>query len=314
MSAGATKGKGNLGSIVSIATANFIWGISFLLMRIAMEACGQKEFLYLSSRFSLATLVMILVFGVIRRQKFSLKGKNVGRYVALIIMEPVYFISETLMLKYSNSVFTGVAMSLGPVFSIVFAAIFLKEIPTVKKWLLMLLPVLGVALMTFVGRSMGTVQPLGIVFMLLTCVAQGAIRTLQRSASREFSTYERTVGGMFSCAVTFTLVNLFTSGFNFGEYAAFGNLSFMIPVVLLVVFASVIANSLSNYASGKLPVMYVAIFGAFCTVVSVVAGVVFLKEPMTWLSALGVILAIVGIILINLPEKQKTVPESGEKQ
>ena len=245
----------NLGPLAAATISNFVWGLSFLLMRVAMQVAGDDQYLTLSCRFFIASVVMVLI-GLIRKEKVSLKGKHVFRFAILLIAEVAYFYFETLILKYSNSVFTGVSMSLSPVFSIGFAALFLKEIPPLKKILFAILPIVGVALISIAGRSIGVVQPIAVLFLILTCASAGTIRTLQRSTSREFSTYERTVSVMIACFLAFTMTNLIDKKFDFTCYIIVTNLQFILPVAALGLFASVLANMLSNYAAGKLPVMY----------------------------------------------------------
>ena len=56
-----------------------------------------------------------------------------------------------------------------------------------------------------------------------------------------------------------------------------------------------VAYLLVNYGSGLMSVAKMATFGAISTVCSTFAGVVLLKEPVSWLILLGAALIILGV-------------------
>ena len=65
--------------------------------------------------------------------------------------------------------------------------------------------------------------------------------------------------------------------------------------LLLSVFCSIAANMLVNYGAGRISVTKMSAIGNINTVVSAFAGVVFLKEPFTWVMLLGSVLVLVGV-------------------
>lgn len=70
---------------------------------------------------------------------------------------------------------------------------------------------------------------------------------------------------------------------------------FVIVILLLSVFCSIAANILVNYGAGRISVTKMSAIGNINTVVSAFAGVVFLKEPFTWVMLLGSVLVLVGV-------------------
>ena len=66
-------------------------------------------------------------------------------------------------------------------------------------------------------------------------------------------------------------------------------------ILLLSVFCSIVANMLVNYGAGRISVTKMSAIGNINTVVSSFAGVVFLKEPFTWVMLLGSVLVLVGV-------------------
>ena len=70
---------------------------------------------------------------------------------------------------------------------------------------------------------------------------------------------------------------------------------FVIVILLLSVFCSIAANMLVNYGAGRISVTKMSAIGNINTVVSAFAGVVFLREPFTWVMLLGSVLVLVGV-------------------
>lgn len=67
------------------------------------------------------------------------------------------------------------------------------------------------------------------------------------------------------------------------------------PMVLLSVFCSIAANMLVNYGAGRISVTKMSAIGNINTVISAFAGVVFLREPFTWVMLLGAVLVLTGV-------------------
>ena len=66
-------------------------------------------------------------------------------------------------------------------------------------------------------------------------------------------------------------------------------------ILTLALVCSIVCNLLANYALGKLPVVKSSSFGAIMTLVSMLAGVIFLNEPISWTLGVGAVLILYGI-------------------
>ena len=76
-------------------------------------------------------------------------------------------------------------------------------------------------------------------------------------------------------------------------------------VFFLGAVSSVGAYGLLNFANATLTNSEASLIGNIGTVVSVLAGVLLLKDPFTPLQAVGVVVILVFVTLANLPKKQK---------
>lgn len=281
-------------ALLAALAGNAIWGFSFLFTRTALKTVDIPAVL-LSMRFLIAFLIMtgMLVLG---KAKFSLKGKRILPLLFLGIVEPLCFLLETYGILYTNATVAGVVMAVSPIVSILLAALLLHEIPGREQLLFCLLPVAGVILITVAGSDLGIVTPLGIILLLGNCFTAGAYRTANRKSAEEFTAFERTYAVVSISAIAFLVMALVQLKGDVGAYLApLGDGSYLLSLLVLSVFCSVVAYLLVNYGSGLMSVAKMATFGAISTVCSTFAGVVLLKEPVSWLILLGAALIILGV-------------------
>lgn len=281
-------------ALLAALAGNAIWGFSFLFTRTALKVVDLPAVL-LSMRFVIAFLIMtgMLVLG---KAKFSLKGKRVLPLLFLGIVEPLCFLLETYGVLYTNATVAGVVMAVSPIVSILLAALLLHEIPSRGQMLFCLLPVAGVILITVAGSDLGIVTPLGMLLLLGNCFTAGAYRTANRKSAEEFTAFERTYAVVSISAIAFLTMALIQLKGDVGAYLApLGDVSYVVSLLVLSVFCSVVAYLLVNFGSGLMSVAKMATFGAISTVCSTFAGVVLLKEPVSWLILVGAALIVLGV-------------------
>ena len=188
--------------ILAAALGNVIWGLSFLFITEALKHAPSA--LMLAHRFLIAAMVVGILL-LLRGKKVVFKGKNWKSLVLMMVFQATYYVLETLGLQYSNTTIAGLVLAAVPVVTIFTGAIFLKEIPTRRQALLCLLPVAGVILMTVYGNELGALQPLGIVFLLLTCLSSAFYKTAARKSAQDFDPWERTFFILTSSALFFCI-------------------------------------------------------------------------------------------------------------
>ena len=186
-------------------------------------------------------------------------------------------------------------------FATVLGALILRERPNLRQWVCIAVSVAGVMLVSAGGT--GGQNTLGGCLCLLGAYLLGAVYTLLvQHISKEFTAFEMTY-------MMFAVGFVFFTGWAFAENgaAAFPKLGaalsdgqFVVAVLYLGLFASVGAYFLSNYSLGKLPVARSTIFTNLSTVVSVLAGIVVMKDPFSWVHVLSFVLILAGVVGVNL--------------
>ncbi len=79
----------------------------------------------------------------------------------------------------------------------------------------------------------------------------------------------------------------------------FKSLSYSIGILYLGLFASVVASFSSTYALKHLTAPQFSVFSNLSTLISIIAGAVILKEPLSMTHYVGIFLILIGVIGTN---------------
>lgn len=290
--------KATLATIV----CHFFWGLSFLASRTGLNEA--HVFTLLSHRFLSAFLLMHCfprqVAGL-RREKGALLP-----LLALGLAQPVvYFFGEQYGILHSSTSFSGVMIAMIPVVSTLAAAPILKERPSWGQLFFSLLSVGGVIGVGLLNRGSGSLDWLGLVFLVIAVLAGSAYSLLSRGISHRASPFARTYAMTGVGALVFTVLALIQCRGSLEVYfRPFRALPYLLSVGFLSVFCSVICFFLSNYAISRLPLARETVFANLTTAVSFFAGVLVLREPFSPLALVYILLILVGIYGVQRTSRQ----------
>ena len=300
-------------AFVTACVAFVIFGFSFMFSSIALQYTVPT--VLLCFRFTAAVITLSLAValnGLVGRLRgkpwfsFSLKGKPLGGLILLGIVQPVlYLVFENYSIIYTSSAVTGTVMAVVPVICILVDVFVSHESVSKLQVVCAVFCVAGVALVETGGESRITF--LGFFCLLMTLVCDVGYYALSRRASRHFSPLEVTYVMFLMGMLVFVPAALIQGR---GQMAALflpavRSGAFWGSVFFLGAVSSVGAYGLLNFANATLTNSEASLLGNITTVVSVLAGVLLLKDPFTPLQALGVVLILVFVTLANLPKKKK---------
>ncbi len=292
------KKKGFLLFLAAVVSHVF-WGFSFLFTNAALNAVHDDLFLLLSHRFLIAFAIMnlLLLFRVVKVD-FRGKWKRIWLPALMGLMEPViYFIGEENGMMHSTTIFSGVMIAMIPIVAIFAAIPALHEKPTVGQILFSVLSLSGVIGIGLLTKNDGALDWAGVIWLTVAVLSAVAYGLLDRGLSAEFTAFERTYLMIGMGAVCFTPVALFRVRFDMGAFfAPLGNTAFLLPVLFLSVFCSVVSYFLLSYMATYMTVTRSTVYANLTTAISVVAGALILREPFDpILGTLFCVLILVGI-------------------
>lgn len=299
--------------LVFALLASVIFGMSFMFSKLAMEVA--KPTVLLAFRFVVAFTAMSLVIGVnalVGRLRgrpifaFSLKGKPIGSLVLLGLIQPVlYFFCENYGILYTSSAVAGTIIAVVPIACILMDVLVLHEKVTGRQVACALLCIVGVALIYMGGET--RISALGLLFLLLTVGCDAVYYTLSHKAAERFTPFEVTYV-MFTVGMVFFIpASLIQGAGHMAEtfLPAIQSGGFWGAVIYLGLVSSVVAYFLLNFANAHLTVSEASLFSNVTTVVSVLAGVVLLREPFGLWQILGVAVILVCVYAANAAPGKK---------
>ncbi|MBH0330424.1 transporter [Brevibacillus brevis] len=295
-----------------------ITGLSFLFLKMALAVTNPVD--TLAHRFTVAFIVasIPIVFGWI---KLSIKPKDMLTIIPLAMLYPILFFTlQAFGLVYTTSSEAGIIQATVPIFTMVMAAFFLGESSTWMQKLSTLLSVGGVVYifaMKGLGVSSGSGSSIGTILILLSAFSLAGYSVLARKMTKSFHYIDMTY-------MVALLGFLFFNGWSVIRHSAEGTLStyfapfassaFIISIVFLGILSSLMTSFMTNFALSKMEASKLSVFNNLSTLVTIVAGVIFLQEQLAYYHLIGAVMIIIGVIGTNFLgakfKKQKHTPQS----
>ncbi len=293
-----------IAATIAALGAQIIFGFSFMSTKLALNYTSPIT--VIADRYIVAFLGLTIVM-LLTKTKIKL-NKNIWKLILMSFFQPVlYFLFESYGIEMTTSSFSSVMISLIPVVSMFSGIIFLRETPSKMQYVFTALSVFGVCIMALVGKAEGTVTVLGVILLLGAVVSSVAYNTLSRKISEEFSVKERTYAMTTIGLIVFLSISFFQNIHMPQEIIRhFMNVPYTCSILYLGIFSSVLAFLLLNYANTYLPVAKTTVFANITTVVSVLAGIIFLNESITFLTILSTAMIIIGVWGVQLLNVKKS--------
>ena len=274
-------------ALISVAV---IWGAAFVLMKPAIEK--QPIFDFLASRFTIATLVMILIRPSVIK-KLTPDMLKVGVPVGVLLGGG--YITQTIALQETTAAITGFLTGLYVVLTPIFAWLAVKQKIARKVWAGVALATAGLALISINGVSIEVGQIWGII-----CAALFAAHIVGLGAwSPGRDAYALTVVQLGTSAVV-CWVGALVDGY---QPPPSGDVWF--AVLFTAILATALAFFVQTWAQGIMDASRVAIIltseVVFAAAISVAVG----QETLTLKVLAGGALMVTAMLLVEWPSKKQ---------
>jgi drug/metabolite transporter (DMT)-like permease len=153
------------------------------------------------------------------------------------------------------------------------------------------------------GADMGVFDLQGTALMLGAAVAMSIYAVLARKLTKQFTVYKLTLMMSLVGFLLFSGIDLgrrVAAGTLSGFFAPFADSAYVIAVLFLGVIASFLSAFLSNYALSELQASRMSVFSNLATVITILAGAVFLGESLYWYHIAGGVAIVTGVLGTNL--------------
>ena len=286
----------------------FIIGFSFLFAKLTLTVTEPLD--ALAHRFTVS-FIFISVPVLLGWIKVDIDKKDIPVILLLSLFYPtMFFTFQIFGLVYISSSEAGIIQATIPIFTMIFAAVFLKEKSSTLQKASLTLSVAGVIYIFFMkGINLKSDVFMGVVFIVLSALSSAFNSVLARKMTRKYKpiclTYMTTVVGFLSFNVM-SFINHSLKGTLNLYFKPFTSPVFVGSILYLGILSSLVTSLLLNYSLSKIEASKMSVFSNLSTLITMMAGVIFLKEKLEYFHIIGAIMIILGIIGTNFLDKNKS--------
>ncbi|WP_418462653.1 DMT family transporter [Frisingicoccus sp.] len=284
--------KNTTGHIAALITI-VIWGTTFISTKILLVDFTPIEILFF--RFLLGLLVLIIVYP--KRLKLKDRKQELTFAAAGLCGICLYYLLENIALTYTMASNVGVIISIAPFFTAVLSHIFMKTEEKLKAQFFVgfFVAMVGICLISFNGSKL-ELNPIGDILAIVAALVWSVYSLLTRKISRYGYNTIQSTRRIFTYGIVFMLPFLFVFDFNL-DIQKVMKPAYALNLIYLGIGASALCFVTWNYAVKMLGAVKTSVYIYMVPVITVATSVIVLKEKITWVSAIGTILTLIGLFL-----------------
>jgi Permeases of the drug/metabolite transporter (DMT) superfamily len=284
--------KRTQGHLIALMTV-FIWGTTYIATKVLLTDFKPIEILFI--RFTLGYLTLwilsprVFVWRGIRQELLFMCAGFCG--------VTCYFLCENIALTYTTASNVGVITTLAPVFTAILAIFFLKaEKPGKSFYFGCIFAIIGIALITFNGKFVLSVNPLGDLLAVFACVFWACYSILTKKSSNYGYNIILLTRRFFFYGLMLMLPALYIFNFEL-DLVRFTKPVNVLNILFLGVGASAICFASWNYAVKLVGAVKISIYIYLVPILTIITAVIILHEPFTWIAAIGTLFTLCGVLL-----------------
>ena len=280
----------------------FLWGTTFISTKVLLATFTPVEILLI--RFLLGYLCLWLVYP--HRMAFRPIKEELLFVACGLTGVTLYFLFENTAIDYSLASNVGVIVSIAPLFTGILASIFLHEEKISAQFVLgFLLSISGIIVIGYNGSTVLKLNPMGDILAVLAAATWAVYSIIMRKISQLKLNTIGVTRKIFFYGLLFMIPVVSIWGFDV-EASQFLNLTNGLNLLFLGIGASAICYVTWNWSVGILGAVKTSVYIYLIPVISVVASIIFLHEPVTWVAMGGASLTLLGLYLSERKVKVKT--------
>jgi drug/metabolite transporter (DMT)-like permease len=288
-------------AILQAFFVTFLWSSSWVIIKIALKDLPPLTFAAL--RFVIAFLCL-LPFSLKKEYHDQIKGMKWHAWLEIILLGILYYAitpgGQNLGLHYLPANTLSLILSFTAVAVAFLGMLFLKERPTLPQWLGMALYLAGV-LVYFWHRSGQSISVIGIVTGIITMAANSFSALLGRKINKTGKLSPLLVTTLSMGIGAFLLLGV---GIAIEGFPRLSPIHWLLTCWLAIINTA-FAYQLWNKTLVVLPALdSVLINNSMLAQISILAWV-FLDEALTPLQIIGLIIAMMGVVAVQLYSTKK---------
>lgn len=298
--------KGHLAALITI----LIWGTTFISTKVLLSDFQPTEILFF--RFLTGLLALLIVYPH-RLKGTTIKQERVFAAAGLCGV-CLYYLLENIALTYTMASNAGVIISAAPFFTAILSRLFLKQDEKLRAnfFIGFIVAMPGIGLISFHGASL-RLNPVGDLLAFLAAFLWACYSILTKKISGYGYNTILTTRRVFFYGVLFMVPALFLSDFK-PDLSGLMNPVYLLNILFLGLGASALCFVTWNFAVKILGAVKTSIYIYLVPVITVAASVLIIHEPFTWITGLGTILTLAGLLISENKHIRKEAERNGFKE
>ena len=273
------------------------WALVFPFIKIALEELSPVN---LTIMRLLVVCIVFLILLIVKPNKFSKIQKKdiIPIFLVGFLGIIIYHFGLNYGEQYISASAASVIIATISIFVVILAAIFLKEKITLKIVLGVLLSLVGIVIISTVGKSDSLFEIKyisGALAVLLAAVLGAGYTVAGKKMLQRYSALSLTV---YVCLLGSLGLIPFISSSLFEEVAAMSLTGWSV-VIFLGVFPTVIGYVLWYVALEIKSASEISVYLYFVPVLSTIISYILFRDEITWLFVFGGALVILGLHVVN---------------
>ena len=292
----------------------FIWATTYISTKMLLVDFTATEITFFRFVIALAALFLMQPKGI----PFQNLREELLFAAAGLSGVTLYFMLQNLSLTYTLASNAAVLVSVAPFFIAILSHFTLQGEPFRRQFFLgFLLAIAGIALISFNGNFILKLSPLGDLLALTSAIAWASYSIILKKLSAKGYQIVPFTRKIFFYGTLFLLPLLPLMDVRLG-LDRFLRVQNLLNLLFLGLLASALCFVSWNFAVGVLGAVKTSVFIYLMPVITVFFSVLILREPLTWVAALGVALIILGLAVSegrlygDKRHEGKSAPQAGE--
>jgi drug/metabolite transporter (DMT)-like permease len=275
-------------------------GFSFMSLKICIPIATPLQILSFRYNFAFIAAILLLATGI---NRVSFRNKPLGKVGLVVFCYVGFMVFQTLGMVFTSSVEGAILFAMVPIFAKIIARFVLGEKSTVLQEIFMWLSISALILMIVMGASALSFSVAGILLLAIASALIAGSNVMMRQIKSVYTPIEITFAIVVSGFLFFntvTIIHGLTTD-TLGEYLSlFGNLKFVIATAYLGIFCILFTSQLMSYMMANMPAVQGTLYGNVSTAISIIAGTIFLSEPLQIYHIVCAALIVAGVVGISL--------------
>lgn len=277
----------------------FFWSSLYVSTKILLEDFTPLELLVM--QFVIGYLFLL----IIKPKKLILENKKDEIYFALCGLTgiTIYNLFLNLAIDYSLASNVSVIIAAAPLFTGIFSFILKIDKPYINFFIGFIISIIGIIILSFNGKIELQLNPLGDILAIISSMGWGLYSVLiTKITDKKYDVILSTRKIIFY-GIIFMIPSFLFLDFS-PNFLAFKKPITLFNMIFVAAFASGICFIIWNKATDIIGAIKTNIYVYLTPVITIIVSIIVLKEKITLIALMGIILTLFGVIISELRFKK----------